>query len=71
MVAHCGPEGLTARGAAVALFDCERPTRGQVEKARRRLERLEQDGEIVCCDVPSGSGGKPSAVWFPAVRRPS
>ena len=71
MVAHCGPEGLTAKGAAIALFDTDRPSKGQVEKARRRLERLEEDGLIVCCASPNANGGKPSAVWFPAARRPS
>lgn len=71
MVAHCGPEGLTARGAACALFDTERPSRGQIEKARRRLERLAQDDLVVCCESPREGGGKPIQVWYPPVRRSS
>lgn len=71
MVAHCGPEGLTAKGAAMALFDTDRPSRGQIEKARRRLDRLEQEGLIVCCEGPKGGPGSPVAVWFPAARRSS
>ena len=39
-VARVTPGGLTAKGAAVALFSTEKPTTAQIEKARRRLDTL-------------------------------
>lgn len=71
MAANAGPEGLTAKGAAAALFDAERPTRGQIEKARRKLDSLAADGLIVACDGPRTGTGRPSTVWFPAARKSS
>jgi AAA domain len=41
---------LTARAAAVALFETERPSPAQVEKARRRLDALASRGELTRCD---------------------
>lgn len=38
--------GLTAGGAARALFSVETPTKNQVEKARRRLDNLARTGAV-------------------------
>lgn len=50
-----GAEGLTAKVAASALFETPTPTAAQVEKARRRMERLRADGTLARID-PSASG---------------
>lgn len=70
MVNNSGAEGLTAKGAAAALFDAERPTKGQIEKARRKLEKLAEAGLIVECEGARGRGNSASASWFPAVSQP-
>lgn len=66
LAAHCGAEGLTAKTAAAALNDTDRPTDGQIEKARRKLNRLTELGKLVCVEGLKGyRGGAPSA-WFAA-----
>jgi hypothetical protein len=40
------PTGLTAAVAASALFSVETPSRNQIEKARRKLERLHGEGIV-------------------------
>jgi hypothetical protein len=42
-----GVDGLTARDAAAALFDTDKPTRAQKEKARRKLVKLEAEGVLL------------------------
>jgi len=54
-----GTVGLTARAAACALFSTDKPTPSQVEKARRRLEKLRGDGLLDRRKAPDGS-----AVYF-------
>lgn len=39
-----GPAGMTAKAAAVVLFETDKPSPSQVEKARRRLSALTRDG---------------------------
>ena len=58
-----GIDGLTARDAAIALFENPKPTKAQKEKARRKLVRLEAAGVLVC--VERGD----TAAWFLAERR--
>jgi len=61
-----GAEGLTAKRAAVAMFEKEIPTRAQIEKVRRKLDQLVKDGLLVREDGQVGpEGGKPTATWHP------
>ncbi|SHX68353.1 Gp153 [Mycobacteroides abscessus subsp. abscessus] len=47
LAAMCSQQGgTTAKAAACALYDMERPTPGQVEKARRRLRQLVSAGTV-------------------------
>lgn len=46
--------GLTVAASAEALFSTEKPTRSEVEKARRKLTGLVRDGHLV---EHAGSGG--------------
>lgn len=68
------PDGLTARAAASAIFDVENPGRGDVEKARRRLDAKVDEGVLVRVGgvkggaVNGAKGGAP-AVWHPATGR--
>lgn len=68
IVAATGAEGLTAKAAAVNLFDTDKPTRGQVEKARRKLERLAEAGQLVACEGAKGRGETATAWFLAAVR---
>jgi AAA domain len=61
LVAHCGPNGLTAQGAAAALFSRDKPTRGQIEKARYRLDKLHDAGLLKRLE---GSRGGAQTAWF-------
>ena len=51
-----GPEGLTARAAAVAITDKPQPSRADVEKARRRLEALVSSGVLTRLGGDRGGG---------------
>lgn len=46
LVKIAGATGLLAANAAAALFDTNKPTAAEVEKARRRLERLCESGTL-------------------------
>ncbi|PQP24138.1 AAA family ATPase [Rhodococcus opacus] len=45
------PEGLTAKAAAVALYEDPTPTSSAVEKARRLLDKAVSDGKLHCPEV--------------------
>lgn len=65
LAAVTGPEGLTAQGAAAAIFEREKPTRAQVEKARRRLDKLVAAGALVRIEgMRGGVDGGLSANYF-------
>ncbi|MGC4933858.1 AAA family ATPase [Gordonia sp. DT30] len=49
--------GLTARAAAQAMFETERPSRAQVEKARRKLDEYERAGRM------HSDGSSPNVWW--------
>ncbi|OBG50175.1 AAA family ATPase [Mycolicibacterium fortuitum] len=61
------PDGLTARTAAMAVFETREPTRGQVEQMRRALDRLARVGELV--EINGRRGGAPNGrtatAWHP------
>jgi len=48
-----GAAGVTARNAAMRLFESDKPTASQVEKTRRRLVALADSGALI--HVPGGS----------------
>ncbi len=59
-----GVDGLTARDAAAALFDTDKPTKPQKEKARRKLAALEgPEGLLVRVEHDGAS------AWFLSERR--
>ena len=60
-----GGNGLTAQQAAMSLFETSKPTGAEVEKARRRLDKLALNGIIVRCDAPNKTS---PAVYFPGAR---
>lgn len=61
----------TASSAACALYESERPSRAQIEKARRTLERLERNG-LAWSEPgrPGGEGGSAATRWHPVTRPP-
>lgn len=60
-------DGLTAKEAAQAMFDTTKPTTAEVEKARRRLEKLVREGVLVC--LPGAVGGAASTYQILTVKR--
>lgn len=58
-VALASPSGLTAVQAATALFEVEKPTAAEREKARRKLDRLVSEGLLEVVDEGNQSAGQP------------
>lgn len=58
MLVAAGRHGLTARALAAALNETDTPNKNEVERARRRLEKMARDGLAVKVDgVRGGAGG--------------
>jgi hypothetical protein len=65
LAALSGADGITAKTAAATLFQTEQPSRGQLEKARRRLEKLADQGFLKRVDGARGGSDKTPSAWFP------
>jgi hypothetical protein len=64
------PRGVTAESLAVAMFETDKPTHSQREKARRKLDRLARDGFAHKRDGGKGDDGKQTpALYFPTTWR--
>ncbi len=61
MLARHFPYGMTLQVAAQRLFDREKPTRAEIEKARRKLDRLVKDGHML---VKEGAKGGEQARYY-------
>lgn len=60
-----GPDGLTAKDAASALFDKENPDRADIEKARRKLNDKANEGLLIRIDGGRGGGDiRSTTAWF-------
>lgn len=61
-MARLAPYGITAKDAARALYDTDKPTRNDIEKARRKLDSLTKSGHLVRKDGSAGgdNGGTPT-----------
>ncbi|QOK21391.1 AAA family ATPase [Janibacter indicus] len=55
-----GNGDITAREAAKALSETDKPTANQVEKARRRLQALEKSGQLFIYDTGNKAKGAPT-----------
>lgn len=65
LAAAAGPNGLTPQGAAAAIFEKDKPSRAQVEKARRRLDKLAGAGQLTRIEgMKGGADGGVSANYF-------
>ena len=63
-----GAKGIDARTAAKALYGANEPSRAQVEKARRKLARLVDDGLLTF--IPAyGAGRSNAGRWVAAAPR--
>jgi hypothetical protein len=65
LVKAAGADGLTAKGAAVAIHQKRIPSNSEVEKARRKLDQKVKDGLLVRVD---GTKGGTQSAWFLAAR---
>jgi hypothetical protein len=61
-----GVDGLTVKATACAMFDTDKPTDSQIEKARRRLRSLARPGGAL---VGQGGGRTGSPVTYRAAIR--
>lgn len=60
-----GGRGITAKDAASAVEEKDNPSRSDIEKARRRLDKLADQGLLERVEGQSeGRGGKPTATWL-------
>lgn len=58
------PGGMSAVAAARVMFETEKPTASEKEKARRRLERLVSDGLLSVVDEGDQGASRPK-LWGP------
>ena len=65
LTAHASA-GLTAAEAAAALFDVRKPDRNQIEKARRKLDKLVDTGRLITGRGRVTSGTGPSPITYHA-----
>jgi energy-coupling factor transporter ATP-binding protein EcfA2 len=66
------PKGLSATGAAVILTGKNEPTRGEVQKARRKLEHLKQKGLVQPVGGGKNEHGRQVEIlYFPTVAEPT
>lgn len=63
LVGVCGGAGLTAKAAAVALFEDDAPGQNDIEKARRRLDKLVEQGHLKRVDGRPGGHEKTPSTW--------
>jgi len=64
---RCATTGVSAQEAAACLFSADKPTRAQVEKARRKLRELVRQGVLMERAATDGQGGRGNGDrWFPA-----
>jgi hypothetical protein len=62
LVKASGPDGLTAKAAAAALFDKAKPTAADVQKARRKLDALVETKALSRMEGGKGQGNV--TAWF-------
>lgn len=63
------PHGMSPKAAAMALFDTDAPSSGEIEKARRQLNRFVKDGQMIAKDGNQPGGGKPPKLYHPVAHR--
>ena len=64
MAEAAGTEGITVNDFARALYDSDKPTKNQIEKARRRLDSLVKRSLLDKGERPVEGGGKPTSVYL-------
>lgn len=67
LAAVADQNGLTAKVAACAVFETDKPTASQVEKIRRRLDKLADTGELVRREGCKGRAARSETAYFPAL----
>lgn len=64
---NAGPDGLTARAAAEAMYEKSRVSDSEIKKAQRQLDRLVKRGKLLRVDGERGGpGGSKPTAWFEA-----
>ena len=64
---RCSTTGLSASEAASCLYSVDKPTKAQIEKARRKLDALVAQGLLYARDPDTERGGRGHGRrWFPS-----
>lgn len=65
LLRHAPASGLTAQALASSMFETDKPDRNQTERARRRLDKLTQEGlaEQLPARPAAATGGKPQVAY--------
>jgi hypothetical protein len=72
MARACGHRGITAKAAASTIAEKENPTKAEIEKARRRLDRLVTTGQLHRVEGnKGGSDGGQAASWVFVAESPT
>ncbi|OMC33435.1 hypothetical protein A5739_08830 [Mycobacterium colombiense] len=67
LVKASGPDGVTAKDAAVAITEKPQPSRSDIEKARRKLDKLVEAHVLERVDGRAGGAkGGSTTAWFVA-----
>lgn len=65
LVKAAGPDGVTAKDAAVAITEKPHPNRSDIEKARRKLDKLVEAHVLERLDGSAGgANGGSTTAWF-------
>ncbi|MBO0676871.1 AAA family ATPase [Mycolicibacterium sp. S2-37] len=65
VVKNAGPNGVTARDAARAMYEKSNPTEAQIKKAQRQLDKLVREGDLTSLEGSrGGAGGSAPTTWF-------
>lgn len=70
MVQLAGTAGVTAQRLACAMFETDKPDRNEIEKARRRLDKLVRDGLAEAVEGPAPGGGGKAPTVYRAITHP-
>lgn len=70
VVTLAGPGGVTAQRLAAAIFETDKPDRNEVEKARRKLEKLVKDGLVAGSEGVTPAGGGKAQMVYRAITDP-
>jgi replicative DNA helicase len=69
-IVNAAKNGISARAVAASLYEVRNPSRNQIEKARRQLDRLFGEKRVHMVEgAKGGRAGENVTLYFPLVAR--